>query len=126
MLDQNDLNAIAQLMQQFEQRMDGKLGQLEQRMDDKFAQQEKRIDDKFAQQKDCIINEAEDRIVSKINAIIETKVLPQIQLIAEQHSDIIDRLSAVKEVDSLKGRVSTLETVVQSHSDELEKLKKAQ
>ena len=50
----------------------------------------------------------------------------KIQLIAEQHSEIIEKLSVSKEVDSLKGRVSTLEGTVKTHTTQITELKKAQ
>ena len=104
MLDKNDLQAITQLMQQSNDSMRTELAQL---IDMKLEEQEKRI-------------------ISQVNSIIETKVTPQIQLIAEQHSDIIEKLSSAEEIDSLKGRVSTLEGVVKAHTAKIEDLKKAQ
>lgn len=50
----------------------------------------------------------------------------KIQLIAEQHSEIIEKLSVTREVDSLKGRVSTLEGTVKTHTTQIMELKKAQ
>ncbi len=50
----------------------------------------------------------------------------KINLIAEQHSEIIEKLSVTKEVDSLKGRVSTLEGTVKTHTAQITELKKAQ
>ena len=39
-----------------------------------------------------LLEQQEKKIINQMNAIIETKVTPQIQLIAEQHGDIIARL----------------------------------
>ena len=50
----------------------------------------------------------------------------KINLIAEQHSEIIEKLSVTREVDSLKGRVSTLEGTVKTHTTQIMELKKAQ
>ena len=73
-----------------------------------------------------MIEQQEKRIINQVNAIIETAVVPKIQLIAEQHSEIIEKLSVSKEVDSLKGRVSTLEGTVKTHTAQITELKKAQ
>ncbi len=73
-----------------------------------------------------MIEQQEKRIINQVNAIIETAVVPKIQLIAEQHSEIIEKLSVSKEVDSLKGRVSTLEGTVKTHTTQITELKKAQ
>lgn len=89
MLDQNDLQAIARLM-------------------------------------DAKLEEQEQRIINQVNAIIETKVTPQIQLIAEQHGDIIARLDKVEQVDDHSDRIRTLERVTASHTADIKELKKAQ
>ena len=62
---------------------------------------------------------------NQTNAIIETVVVPKIQLIAEQHSDMIEKLSVTEEIDSLKGRISTLENVVKTHTTQISELKKS-
>ena len=87
-----------------------------------IEQQEKRI----ISQVGAAMEQQEKRIINQVNAIIETTVVPKIQLIAEQHSEIIEKLSVTKEVDSLKGRVSTLEGTVKTHTAQITELKKAQ
>lgn len=62
---------------------------------------------------------------NQANAIIETVVVPKIQLIAEQHSDMIEKLSVTEEIDSLKGRISTLKNVVKTHTTQISELKKS-
>lgn len=93
MLEQSDLLAIAQLM---DEKLDNRL------------------------------ESHENRIINQVNAIIETKVVPQIQLIAEQHGDIIARLPDVEEQEALKSRVRVLEHVVTDLRVEMDRLKKAQ
>ena len=94
MLDQNDLLAIAKLM-------DVKLEPINARLD-KIEEETRHTH---------VLIENQDH---KIN------------LIAEQHSEIIEKLSVTKEVDSLKGRVSTLEGTVKTHTAQIMELKKAQ
>lgn len=94
MLDQNDLLAIAKLM-------DVKLEPINARLD--------KIEEETRHTRVLIENQDH-----KIN------------LIAEQHSEIIEKLSVTKEVDSLKGRVSTLEGTVKTHTAQITELKKAQ
>lgn len=100
MLDQNDIQMIAQLLEQ----------------------QEKKI---INQVNDLIENQ-EKKIINQMNAIIETKVTPQIQLIAEQHGDIIARLSKAEQIDDHADRIRTLERVTAAHAAEIKELKKAQ
>ncbi|WP_101908431.1 hypothetical protein [Marasmitruncus massiliensis] len=56
--------------------------------------------------------------------LIENNVMRDIHLIAEQHADIIERLNAIADYGETKGRVSTLEHVVQSHSEDIKELQK--
>ena len=94
MLDQNDLLAIAKLM-------DAKLEPINARLD--------KIEEEARHTRVLIENQDH-----KIN------------LIAQQHSEIIEKLSVTKEVDSLKGRMSTLECTVKTHTAQITDLKKAQ
>lgn len=68
--------------------------------------------------------------IRQTRVLIETDIRHNIDLIAEQHTDIIERLDRVEkkadETDDLKDRVSTLEHVVASHTDEIRELKLAQ
>lgn len=73
-----------------------------------------------------LMQEQEKRIINQVNAIIETQVTPKIQLIAEQHADIIEKLAVTKKVEDLKDRVSTLEGVVEIHTAQISDLQKAQ
>ena len=49
-----------------------------------------------------------------------------VQLIAEQYSDISAKLERVREIDELRDRVRTLETVVRNHTVTLKELRKAE
>lgn len=65
-------------------------------------------------------------LVNQFNAIIETKVLPEIHVIAEQHGDIIQNLKKADEIDDIKERVCNLERAVTTHTNQIAELKKAQ
>ncbi|MFR4987587.1 hypothetical protein [Anaerotruncus colihominis] len=101
MLDQSDLLAIAKLM-------DAKLEPINVRLDTMDARLDK-IEEEARQTR--VLIESQDR---KIN------------LIAEQHSEIIEKLSVTKETVSLKGRMGTLEGTVKAHTTQITELKKAQ
>lgn len=73
-----------------------------------------------------LLEQQEKKIINQVNAIIETKVTPQIQLIAEQHGDIIARLDKVDQIDDHADRIRTLERVTAAHTAEIKELKKAQ
>ena len=73
-----------------------------------------------------LLEQQEKKIINQVNAIIETKVTPQIQLIAEPHGDIIARLDKVDQIDDHADRIRTLERVTAAHTAEIKELKKAQ
>ena len=56
--------------------------------------------------------------------LIENNVMRDIHLIAEQHTDIIEKLDAIADYGDTKGRVSTLENVAKSHTDDIKELQK--
>ena len=49
-----------------------------------------------------------------------------VQLIAEQYGDISAKLERVREIDELRDRVRTLETVVRNHTVSIKELRKAE
>lgn len=99
MLDQNDLLAIAQLM--------------DQKLDQQFAEQ----DQKFTNLK--------TEIIEQVNVIIESRVEKQIQQLAEGHQDILEKLPEVDKVRELEERVSTLENIAKMQRQELNAMKGA-
>ena len=66
--------------------------------------------------------EAENRYTR----ILLEKQEHNIALIAEQYGDIALKLERVREIDDLRDRVRTLETIVRSHSAKLRELDKAE
>ncbi|WP_050696708.1 hypothetical protein [Anaeromassilibacillus senegalensis] len=153
MLDQNDLLAIAQLMDQklteqetriigqvdqklVEQekhmmgRMDQKFSEINRQfeaIDQRFSEIEKqfsKIDQRFSEIDQKFIVQ-EKRIINQVNAIIETTVVPDIKKIAEGHHDILQRLPNVEEQAELKSRVKVLERVTMEMREDIDALKKA-
>ena len=126
MLDEKDLQAIAQLMDQ-------KLAQQKQDifgvMDQKLAQQKQDIfgvmDQKLAQQKKEILSET----AHQMKTLIDLEVTPKFNLLAEglqNVNDRLDRLTTPEEFEIMGSRMDTLELVVKKHSREIAELKKAQ
>lgn len=63
--------------------------------------------------------------VQYLKILLENDIPKKIQLLAEGHEGIVERLPAKHEINSIKGRLSTLERVVAVHSDEIDELKEA-
>ena len=96
MLDEKDLQAIAQLMADMETRMDRKL----------------------AQQKHEIINE--------VKVLMEADVMPKFNLLADGIQSINKKMIPAEAIDEIEDRLDALEATVRLHSKEIAKLKKAQ
>ena len=101
MLDKQDLQAIAEII------------------DTKLEQQSKAFDAKLEQQ--------ESNIMQNVAVLMESKFQPQFDLLAEGQKNILEKLDPlIKKVDDLEEDVNLLKSVVKLHSEEIEKLKKAQ
>ena len=96
MLDERDLQAIAELMQGMEARFDQKL-----------SQQRKEI-------------------MHDVKVLLDTEVTTKFNLLAEGIEDIQRRMPSEDDMDIIDGRLDTLEAIVKKHSREIAELKKAQ
>ena len=134
MLDEKDLQAIAQLMdQKLAQQKQEILGETNNLMDQKLAQQKQEIlgetnnliDQKLARQKQEILSET----AHQMKTLIDLEVTPKFNLLAEglqNVNDRLDRLTTPEEFEIMDSRMDTLELVVKKHSREIAELKKAQ
>ena len=114
MLDQNDLKAIAQLM-------DLKL----EKNNEVLRAEMKENNEALLNHVDRKLEENNTALINQFNAVIESTVMPEIRAVAEGHQIILDRLPEVDKVGDLEDRVSTLEHIVQMQRQELNALKGA-
>ena len=115
MLDEKDLQAIAQLMDQ-------KLAQQKQEI---LGETNNLIDQKLARQKQEILSET----AHQMKTLIDLEVTPKFNLLAEGLQNVNDRLDLLatpEEFEIMGSRMDTLELVVKKHSREIAELKKAQ
>lgn len=99
MLDEKDLQAIAQLLAQQKNEIMGEM------------------DVRLAQQKSEIMHE--------VNLLMESYFDPKFNLLADGLALLKERSVGHEEVEEVSDRVDVLEAVVKVHSREIEKLKKA-
>ena len=59
-------------------------------------------------------------------AIIESEVNPKLQILAEGHEVLLEKINRLEKQDELTGRVVVLEEAVKKHNKELNALKQAQ
>lgn len=82
--------------------------------------------EEMSQMMDAKLERHDTRVINQVNAIIESKVMPAIQTVAERHGEIIDRIKRVEArretSQALRSHVRTLEDVVRSHTERIEAL----
>lgn len=96
MLEEKDLQAIAQLMKGMEDRIDQKL-----------AQQKKEI-------------------MQDVGVLIENEVTPRFNLLAENQQSMMEKLERLDDLDIMDTRITALEAMVRKLNREVAQLKKAQ
>lgn len=119
MLEEKDLQAIAQLM-------DSRIGESEKRMDQRLAQQKQDIMSEtkglLSQQKQEILDETTQRM----KVLLDTEVTPKFNLLAENQKIMLDKLAPKSELEELRSEVSVLKLAIRSINQEIAELKKAQ
>lgn len=104
MLEEQDLQAIAQIM------------------DQKLAQQKREI---MGETKELLFQQKRE-IMQEVGVLIENEVTPRFNLLAEGQEDILRRMPNEDDMDIVDERLSTLEAMVKKLNREVAQLKKAQ
>ena len=155
MLEEQDIQAIAQLILASEERLRGEIGQVEERLRVEFHSKleteihaseertrtgiqeeirasEDRLRGEMGQVEDRLRTEFHSQMKEEIHAsetrthaYIESGVMKPIRLLAEGHAQILERLPEADELDSLLGRVRNLERIVTEQGREIDALKRA-
>ena len=140
MLDERDLQAIAQLidskLQESEQRtvhlIDSKLQESEQRtsqlIDSKLKESEQRTMGAIKESEHRTmgaIKESEQRTMQGAAALMESYFEPKFQLLAEGIQSLQETQIPRERFENLEEEVAFLHTIVRQHSREIEKLKHA-
>ena len=63
---------------------------------------------------------------NRMHAYIEATILPQFQLLAEGHQNLLDTLAPKNRVEALEDEVIFMKSVIKALSQEVAELKKAQ
>ena len=136
MLDERDLQAIAQLidskLQESEQRtsqlIDSKLKESEQRTMGAIKESEQRTMGaiKESEQRTMgAVKESEQRTMQGAAALMESYFEPKFQLLAEGIQSLQETQIPRERFENLEEEVAFLHTIVRQHSREIEKLKHA-
>lgn len=108
MLEEKDLQAIAQLM-------DSRIGESEKRMAEL-------MDQRLAQQKQEILDESTQRM----KILLDTEITPKFNLLAENQSIMMEKLERLDDIEVMDTRITALEAMVKKLNRDVEKLKRAQ
>lgn len=100
MLDEKDLQAIAEMMKGMESR----------------------IDQKLEKQKQEILDESARRM----KLLLDTEVTTRFNLLAEGQQAIMDTITPKSEIEELRNEVSVLKLAIRTMNQEIAELKKAQ
>lgn len=100
MLDEKDLQAIAEMMNGMESR----------------------IDQKLEKQKQEILDESTRRM----KLLLDTEVTTRFNLLAEGQQAIIEAITPKSEIEELRSEVSVLKLAIRTMNQEIAELKKAQ
>lgn len=123
MLDERDLMAIGQLI---DQKLAQQKDEIFDRMDQKLEQQKDeifgRMDQRLEQQKDEILAEA----THQMKVLLELEVKPQFNLLAEELSIIREKMIPESRIEAIEDDVAVLKAAVRQINRELRELKKAQ
>lgn len=104
MLEEKDLQAIAQLMERQKQDIMSETKGL------------------LAQQKQEILDETTQRM----KVLLDTEVTPKFNLLAENQSIMMEKLERLDDMEVMDTRITALEAMVKKLNRDVEKLKKAQ
>ena len=130
MLDEKDLQAIAGLFNQAvsesENRMkahtESAVSESENRMKAYMESAVSNSENRMKAHMESTVSQSENRTKAYLEANVEKKI----QLLAEGHKIILDRLPDADEQEQLKSRVKVLERIVTDMRVEIDELKKAQ
>lgn len=100
MLEEKDLQAIAQLMQGMKKEIIGETNEL-------LTQQKREI-------------------MQEVGVLIENEVTPKFNLLAEGQEEILRRMPSEEDMDIIDGRLTALEASVRKLNREVAQLKKVQ
>ena len=121
MLDEKDLQAIWELIQESGQRMSAKIEQSEQRMSAKIEESEQRMNVKIEQAASQTLKEA----MQGASVLMESYFEPKFNLLFENQQTMLETLAPKSRVEELEEEVAFLRSVIRQHSRDIEELKHA-
>ena len=151
MLDANDIQVIRELLADERRHTEAMLAEERRRSDERFKEEQKRSDERFAEERkhsderfaeaqkrsDEKFAEAQKRSDEKfvriqqqihddMMSVLESDVYPKLQLLAEGHEAILEKITPKSEIENMKADIVVLKEAVRHLSAKLNALQKAQ
>ena len=151
MLDANDIQVIRDLLAEERKHTEAMLAEERKRADEKFAEERKHADEKFDEERkraDIKFDEERKRADEKfaeerkrsdekferiqqqmhddMMSVLESDVYPKLQLLAEGHEAILEKLTPANEIESMKADIVVLKEAVRQLSARLNTIQMAQ
>ena len=124
MLEQKDLQAIAQLIDaRLDAKLDDKLAPIHARLDKMDSRMDK-MDSRMDQMQEDITDLR--TTVTRVAVTQENIVIPQLKLLAEGHETLLKTLARKERVEALEDDVALLKTALKAVSVRVAELEKAQ
>ena len=118
MLDANDIQVIRELLADERRHTEAMLAEERRRSDERFKEEQKRSDEKFVR--------IQQQIHDDMMSVLESDVYPKLQLLAEGHEAILEKITPKSEIENMKADIVVLKEAVRHLSAKLNALQKAQ
>ena len=126
MLDSNDIQIITELLEKnrsdTRNEMIGLLGKYREETRDEM----KKYREEMRAEMTELLRQNREETRNDMMAIIESEVNPKLQLLAEGHEVLLEKINRLEKQDELTGRVVVLEKAVKKLNKEVDALKQAQ
>ena len=110
-------------------RADIKFDEERKRADEKFDEERKRADIKFDEERkrsDEKFERIQQQMHDDMMSVLESDVYPKLQLLAEGHEAILEKLTPANEIESMKADIVVLKEAVRQLSARLNTIQMAQ
>ena len=129
MLDANDIQVIRELLADERRHTEAMLAEERRRSDERFKEEQKRSDERFAEaqkRSDEKFVRIQQQIHDDMMSVLESDVYPKLQLLAEGHEAILEKITPKSEIENMKADIVVLKEAVRHLSAKLNALQKAQ
>jgi hypothetical protein len=126
MLDANDIQIITKLLEQSRNETHAELEKFRSEMRTEMTALLEKHREETRAEMSALLEKNRIETRNDMRAIIESEVNPKLQLLAEGHEVLLEKINRLEKQDELTGRVVILEEAVKKLNKEVSAIKKAQ